>query len=119
MPRNRPSCLSFPCLWENLTYGTIHPVLPRASEFRKTHLSAFRDSKWGYPVTTLAGTRLSFISLCVPKVQDNTWRKISNDAVHIDVVYLTPLRIHLGLSLESLKFEVFLVAFTSKMAYSD
>lgn len=58
-------------------------------------------------------------SLCVPKVQDNTWRKISNDAVHIDVVYLTPLQIHLGLSLESLKFKVFPVAFTSKMAYSD
>lgn len=80
MPRNRPSCLSFCCLRENPTYGTIHPVLPRASEFRKTHLSTFQDSKWGYPVTTLAGTR-------VPKVQDNTWRKINNDAVHIAVVY--------------------------------
>lgn len=83
---------------------------PVSSE--KTHLSTFRDSKWGYPVTTLAGTR-------VPKVQDNTWRKISNDAVHIALVYLTPLRIQLGLSLESPKFKVFPVVFTSKMAYRD
>lgn len=55
----------------------------------------------------------------VPEVQDNTWRKISNEVVHIAVVYLTPLRIHLGLSVESLKFKVFTVVFTSEVAYSD
>lgn len=46
---------------------------------------------------------------------------MSHDAVLIDAVFsLTPHHhMHLGLSLESLKFKVFPVGFTSKMAYSD